>query len=93
MTSESKRDWENFFRPEDLCDTELILSMVFGYAGQTWDLMAEKANEIIRKELEKGLTVYSYKPKGKWGSWTQGAAEEGEYTHTAKLICIQEIKK
>ena len=84
MTSESKRDWENFFRPEDLCDTELILSMVFGYAGQTWDLMAEKANEIIRKELEKAQTVW--KDKNAWDEF-----EESGDKFTAKLVCIKEI--
>ncbi len=88
MTNESKRDWENFFKPSDFRygaspDIEQILSEREA---------AEIANEIIRKELEKTPKV---RLRNVWGDmvWEEDKTIGIKDAKTAKLICIKEIKR
>lgn len=78
MTNESKRDWGNLLTEKDFYEEER------SDTGYTANCLlsprgaAKIANEIIRKELEKAPVV-------------RGECEN--HTHTAKLICIEEIKR
>lgn len=96
MTNESKRDWENFFKPEDFGAKEWDESRPLAPQLINEILLpqtaAKIANEIIRKELEKAPRVYGCDaiPSG-LRKWYVDTVKED--THTARLICIEEIKK
>lgn len=56
--------------------------------------LAELTNRLLRERLEKAPRVYSMKPKGIFEGlslWGEQLAEGDSYT--ARLVCIEEIKK
>lgn len=85
MTNESKRDWGNLLTADDF-DGFAMCCECLGDRNE----IAEIANEIIRKELEKAPRVYQTRPDGGSEWWPHKAAGD---THSAHLICIKEIKR
>jgi hypothetical protein len=51
-------------------------------------LIAEQANRLLRERLEKAPQVFMVKGFGHFDTWR----EEGDPTHKARLVCIEEIK-
>lgn len=54
----------------------------------------EKANALLRERLEKALKVYGWPDNSKdmyYANW--GTLSSPKDTHTARLVCIEELKK
>jgi hypothetical protein len=59
------------------------------------EFTAKNANRILAEKLAKAQLVYSHRcgddPDDIWDAWTNGEPH-GCDTHTARLVCIEEIK-
>lgn len=75
------------FDQEDFGGPQEIPMMLF------WEraFAAKRAQEIYDRWLEKQPTVYGQNVDIK-GFWSFSASKENLDTHTAKLVCIQELK-
>lgn len=110
MTNESKRDWENFFKPYEFVMTpqevleasKQIKDYDESYEPDRWTIsqivMSNKCNEAIRKELEKAPRVYGTFTEDLKRAKFSGPLDWTERyhlqpSHTARLICIEEIKR
>lgn len=90
------RDWQNFFKAEDFavvwCEPE--------HSHKTMDVefalsVAERANQLLREELEKAPVVYfDDQETANLDGYFEGNFQEPKefHTHTAKLIDVREIE-
>lgn len=78
------RDWQNFFGPDEFDVSE----EEFRAMGCPVNPETVKANRLIREEIEKAVVVYRY--HGSESDWRTRQCPSD--THSAKLICIEEIK-
>lgn len=70
-------------------------------AGEMWEPstscndIVDIANEIFQKWLDKAPTVYGYigTQASSWSSYKPDTFIQENITHSAKLVCIEEIKK
>ena len=98
MTNESKRDWNNLLTAKDFWKEDRSELGVLTIRSVCATEAAHIANEIIRKELEKAPRVYGTftedLKRAKFSGpldWTE--RYHPQPSHTARLICIEEIKK
>ena len=93
MTNESKRDWNNLLTAKDFWKEDRSELGVLTIRSVCATEAAHIANEIIRKELEKAPRVYGYRELGGTQHMVYFEGARSGDTHTARLICIEEIKK
>lgn len=96
MTPEElKRDWYGeFFRAEDNCGATIRFEEVNGEIERipTPLITIEKANAILREEIEKLETVTAHHSKYDYGDWRENN-EEPNPTHQTKILPPTEIEK
>lgn len=80
-----KRDWQEFFKPEDFNTAN---EGEFKHLGWPQHYMAAKANKLLCEALKEAPEVYASQPLEVWMFRASAAP-----THSARLIDMREIKR
>jgi hypothetical protein len=87
-----KRDWQEFFKPEDF--NGITHPYVTDFNLLDTVVVAHNANALIRGALEELPVMYGC--KGSDDRWYMDEREDRRgcpaYSHTAKLVDVREIK-